>query len=83
MIFKDRTEAGKILAKKLFQTLNILREEKAIKPKEVFTKRKKKVVKHILEEKVKEETEEELENRLGKEEEAEKIPKDYFYNMWF
>ena len=75
MIFKDRTEAGKILAKKLFQTLNILREEKAIKPKEVFTKRKKKVVKHILEEKVKEETEEELENRLGKEEEAEKIRK--------
>jgi len=75
MIFKDRTEAGKILAKKLFQTLNILREEKAIKPKEVFTKSKKKVVKHILEEKVKEEAEEELENRLGKEEEAEKIRK--------
>lgn len=74
MIFKDRTEAGKILAKKLFQTLNILREEKAIKPKEVFTKKKKKVVNHILEEKLKEETEEELENRLGKEE-AEKIRK--------
>ena len=74
MIFKDRTEAGKILAKKLFQTLNILREEKAIKPKEVFVKKKKKVVNHILEKKLTEETEEELENRLGKEE-AEKIRK--------
>lgn len=73
MIFKDRTEAGKILAKKLFQTLNILREEKAIKPKEVFVKKKKKVVNHILEKKLTEETEEELENRLGKEEEVEKI----------
>ena len=75
MIFKDRTEAGKILAKKLFQTLNILREEKAIKPKEVFVKKKKKVVNHILEKKLTEETEEELENRLGKEEEVEKIRK--------
>lgn len=76
MIFKDRTEAGKILAKKLFQTLNILREEKAIKPKEVFIKKKKKVVKHILEEKVEKEIDEKLENGLGKEEEAEKIRKN-------
>jgi predicted phosphoribosyltransferase len=75
MIFKDRTEAGKILARKISPTLNILMEEKAIKPKEVFIKKKKKLVKHILEEKVEEETEEELEDRLGKEE-VEKIRKN-------
>mgnify|MGYP001073676751 CR=1 FL=1 len=74
MVFKDRTEAGKILAHKLSQTLNILREEEVIKQKEVSIKKKKEVVKHILEEKVKEETEKKLENRLGREkEEAEKI----------
>ena len=74
MIFKDRTEAGKILAKKIFQTLDILRKAEVIKPEKLFLKKKKKVVKHILEEKKEEETEEELKNRLGKEE-AENIRK--------
>lgn len=75
MIFKDRKEAGKILAKKLSQTLDILRNEKVFKPKEVYIEKKEKLVKQILEEKVEEEAEEKLENRLEKEEKAEKIRK--------